>query len=236
MDNSHPAGVEVCWEQIPVSLIRCCHLKLIWSRMVISETQWHRCHFWNVSITSVTTNGFEPALTLANQWQSYCVIVGMLRDLFMMRRTSTSGRLSCLVWAHPSSAAAMCRSKRSDTDFFRSLGFPLKKEPSHCLITLSMFSVLNGKRLQVRAIKDGLSHDKCHLTICIRCLFWQCMNTTQMFSIDVFLCLGLYSVSVFFVCEQLYSMLYLSLICLPLDCGYACLKCIYLFIVLLCVM
>lgn len=60
----------------------------------------------------------------------------------MMRRTSTSGRLSCLVWAQPSSAAAMRRSKRSDTDFFLSLGFPLKKEPSHCFITLSIFSVL----------------------------------------------------------------------------------------------
>lgn len=78
----------------------------------------------------------------ARWWLSYWVMVGMLRDLFMMRRTSTSGRLSCLVWAHPSSAAAMCRSKRSDTDFLRSLGFPLKKEPSHCFITLSIFSVL----------------------------------------------------------------------------------------------
>lgn len=85
--------------------------------------------------------------------ESYCVMVGMLRDLFMMRRTSTSGRLSCFVWAHPSSAAAMCRSKRSDTDFFRSLGFPLKKEPSHCFITLSIFSVLVRKRLEVLAIK-----------------------------------------------------------------------------------
>lgn len=67
----------------------------------------------------------------------------MLRDLFMTRRSSTSGRLSCLVWAQPSSAAAMCRSKRSDTDFFRSLGLPLKKDPSHCFITLSTFSVLS---------------------------------------------------------------------------------------------
>lgn len=74
----------------------------------------------------------------------YGVMVGMLRDRFMMRRTSTSGRLSCLVWAQPSSAAAMCRSKRSDTDFFLSLGFPRKKEPSHCLITLSIFSVLKS--------------------------------------------------------------------------------------------
>lgn len=73
---------------------------------------------------------------------NYGVIVGMLRDLFMMRRTSTSGRLSCLVCAQPSSATAMCRSKRRDTDFLRSLGFPLKKEPSHCFITLSIFSVL----------------------------------------------------------------------------------------------
>lgn len=77
----------------------------------------------------------------------YGVMVGMLRERFMMRRTSTSGRLSCLVWAQPSSAAAMCRSKRSDTDFFLSLGFPLKKEPSHCLITLSIFSVLKTKML-----------------------------------------------------------------------------------------
>lgn len=80
---------------------------------------------------------------------SYWVMVGMLRDLFMMSRTSTSGRLSCLVCAQPSSATAMCRSKRRDTDFLRSLGFPLKKEPSHCLITLSIFSVLQdgeGKR------------------------------------------------------------------------------------------
>lgn len=74
----------------------------------------------------------------------YGVMVGMLRDRFMMRRTSTSGRLSCLVWAQPSSAAAMCRSKRSDTDFFLSLGFPRKKEPSHCFITLSIFSVLKS--------------------------------------------------------------------------------------------
>lgn len=84
----------------------------------------------------------KPVSARAQRWPSYCVMVGMLRDLFMMRRTSTSGRLSCLVWAHPSSAAAMCRSKRSDTDFFLSLGFPLKKEPSHCFITLSIFSVL----------------------------------------------------------------------------------------------
>lgn len=77
--------------------------------------------------------------------RGYGVMVGMLRERFMMRRTSTSGRLSCLVWAQPSSAAAMRRSKRSDTDFFLSLGFPLKKEPSHCLITLSIFSVLETK-------------------------------------------------------------------------------------------
>lgn len=81
-------------------------------------------------------------------WLSYWVMVGMLRDLFMMRRTSTSGRLSCLVWAQPSSAAAMCRSKRSDTDFLRSFGFPLKKEPSHCFITLSIFSVLQHDEWQ----------------------------------------------------------------------------------------
>lgn len=82
-------------------------------------------------------------------------MVGMLRDLFMMRHTSTSGRLSCLVWAQPSSAVAMCRSKRRDTDFFLSLGFPLKKEPSHCFITLSIFSVL--KRNMQRMIRGTYS-------------------------------------------------------------------------------
>lgn len=87
---------------------------------------------------------------------NYCVMLGMLRDLFMMRRTSTSGRLSCFVWAQPSSAAAMCRSKRSDTDFFRSLGFPLKKEPSHCLITLSIFSVLTRN---VKRVRNKNDHD-----------------------------------------------------------------------------
>lgn len=86
-------------------------------------------------------------------WWKYChgygVMVGMLRERFMMRRTSTSGRLSCLVWAQPSSAAAMCRSKRSDTDFFLSLGFPRKKEPSHCFITLSIFSVLKSSMFDI---------------------------------------------------------------------------------------
>lgn len=88
---------------------------------------------------------WRTSAVTGNQWQNYCVIDEMLRDLFMMRRTSTSGRLSCLVWAHPSSATAMCRSKRSDTDFFRNFGFPLKNEPSHCFITLSIFSVLGQK-------------------------------------------------------------------------------------------
>lgn len=95
--------------------------------------------------------GWSPEVSdvdAVHWWLSYWVMVGMLRDLFMMRRTSTSGRLSCLVWAHPSSAAAMCRSKRSDTDFLRSLGFPLKKEPSHCFITLSIFSVLQHDEWQ----------------------------------------------------------------------------------------
>lgn len=119
------------------------------------------------------------------------MIVGMLRDLFMMRRTSTSGRLSCLVWAHPSSAAAMCRSKRSDTDFLRSLGFPLKKEPSHCLITLSIFSVLLGKRLEVSATKIHF----CHRTVCIIRLLGQCFDTKKTFLIRLFV-LGFYSVCV----------------------------------------
>lgn len=143
-------------------------------------------------------NSCKPMLTLAKQWKSYGVIVGMLRDLFMMRRTSTSGRLSCLVWEHPSSAAAMCRSKRSDTDFFRSLGFPLKKEPSHCFITLSIFSVLVGKRLDAVAIK-GEDDTWWSLDICVIWLF-----ALNLFSADCFLVVGLYPayMSNMFSCVQ----------------------------------
>lgn len=82
-------------------------------------------------------------------------MVGMLRDRFITSRTSTSGKLSFLLWAQPSSAMAMCRSKRSDTDFFLSFGFPWKNDPSHCLITLSIFSVLNEKEI---TFSDSLMH------------------------------------------------------------------------------
>ena len=159
----------------------------------------------DTDVTSVTSTSpvlpicsCKPMLTLAKQWESYGVIVGMLRDLFMMRRTSTSGRLSCLVWEHPSSAAAMCRSKRSDTDFFRSLGFPLKKEPSHCFITLSIFSVLVGKRLDAVAIKGEddtwWSVDICVIRLC----------ALKLFSEDCFLVVGLYPAYVLnsFSCDQ----------------------------------
>lgn len=108
------------------------------SSQMISETQ----------MLIATQTAAKTGLTLTDS--DHGVMAGMLRDLFMMRRTSTSGRLSCLVWAQPSSAAAMCRSKRSDTDFFLSLGFPLKKEPSHCLITLSTFSVLTREKTHTK--------------------------------------------------------------------------------------
>lgn len=94
--------------------------------------------------SGITTYRYELVITVYSKHESHCVMVEMLRDRFMIRRTSTSGRLSCLVWPQPSSAAAMCKSKRSDTDFFLSLGFPLKKEPSHCFITLSILSVLRA--------------------------------------------------------------------------------------------
>lgn len=86
-------------------------------------------------------------------------MVGMLRDRFITSRTSTSGKLSFLLWAQPSSAMAMCRSKRSDTDFFLSFGFPWKNDPSHCLITLSIFSVLNEKEITFTSrVADQLEH------------------------------------------------------------------------------
>lgn len=191
-DNSYPAGVNVWWEKpqfrssvVMQSSMNVCHLKFILSMMVkvgnIPEVN-------DTNVIIVTSSSPVLPQTAANQcwlWRtsdSYCVIVGMLRDLFMMRRTSTSGRLSCLVWAQPSSAAAMCRSKRSDTDFFRSLGFPLKKEPSHCLITLSIFSVLVGKRLEVVAVKadddDMMRHQ----------IIWTMHGLKKTFWIVVFIC------------------------------------------------
>lgn len=94
-------------------------------------------HGWDVVVATLLCNS---TVRSQHHWAN----VGMLRDRFMTRRTSTLGRLSCFVWPHPSSATAMWRSKRKDTDFFLSLGFPWKKDPSHCRITLSIFSVLDG--------------------------------------------------------------------------------------------